>query len=75
VSLCVPKKVLCFDRVPFILRLSVVLRTLYCSIACRILGNWPSWIAYIARSILPSFEDDCVLFGGVIACIIQMVVI
>ena len=36
---------------------------------------WPSSIACIARSISPSFEDDCALFGGVIACVIRMVVV
>ena len=75
VSLCIPLKESRFDRVPFILRCSVVFGTLYSCAACRILGIWPSLIACIARSRSPSFVDDCALFGGVIACIIQKVVI
>jgi hypothetical protein len=74
VSCCFPIKESRFNRVPFILRLSVEFRTLYTNIAYRMLRIWPSLIACIARSISPSFLVDCALFGGVIACIIKVVV-
>jgi hypothetical protein len=45
VSRCFPISESRFDRVPFILRLSVKLVTLYTDAACRILGIWPSLIA------------------------------
>jgi hypothetical protein len=45
VSRCFPISESRFDRVPFILRLSVERVTLYTDAACRILGIWPSLIA------------------------------
>jgi hypothetical protein len=45
VSRCFPILESRFDRVPFILRLSVERVTLYTDTAYRILGIWPSLIA------------------------------
>ena len=63
------------DCDPFILRLSVENGILYCIAAFLILEIWPSLIAWIARSILPSFGDDCALFGGAIASVMRVVVV